>query len=169
MLKPYLSLKNYLERRTILKVGKLHIRLHNIKSEDITPFLHSHPFSYISIILKGSYIETLESGDYKRNKFNILFRKYNTYHRLKSVNPNTLTLFIAWTTKDNKWSFKDTGEKTTKWTTYPKGVYLRQFKTRKRYCKFDKYWYKSSDCPLKALVETQPSINQNAKISPMNS
>src|SRR5574343_12593 len=54
-----LSIKGYLERLELLRLGNLSVRVHWIKDIDRTPFLHTHPFSYLSIITRGGYTEEL--------------------------------------------------------------------------------------------------------------
>lgn len=63
MFKKYSSISGYLERFTLFKIGKLHVRVHHILSADGTIYCHNHPFHYISIILKGGYVEQIIEGD----------------------------------------------------------------------------------------------------------
>lgn len=98
--KKYTSIPNFLLRFTLIKIGKLHIRIHRILSEDKTTLFHNHPFYYISFIVKGGYIEEQlqADGNVKTTyygRFSMLFRSKNTYHRIKSVITPTTTLFIA--------------------------------------------------------------------------
>ena len=57
--------------------------------------LHDHYWSYITIILRGGYWETLKSGKYWRPPGYIGFRSANNYHRV-DLEPGTrpMTLFI---------------------------------------------------------------------------
>lgn len=100
VLKQYSNIRNFLQRYTLLQIGPLHIRLHHIKDKDRSTLLHTHPFHYLSIILYGGYTEwylkNFDLTKVKHNRFHFIFRKASTYHRIHSVKPNTLTLFIAW-------------------------------------------------------------------------
>lgn len=162
-LKSYFPLKNYLERWTIFRFGRLHARLHEIKSDDATPFLHSHPFSYISIILRGKYTEVLESKEINHKRFSIIFRSSKTFHRIINVDPNTITLFIALTTKSNKWELKKTNIVVDGWKSYKAGVYIRLINGKHMYSKFDEFWFRGCDSVEKALLENRPSIDQTTE------
>lgn len=100
--KPYSSIKDFLQRFTILKIGKLHIRLHKIIDIDRTTLYHNHPFNYISVILKGGYTESVicnqtnEIKVYKHDFLSIILRKNNIFHRIVKIKGKTLTLFIAY-------------------------------------------------------------------------
>ena len=81
------------------------MRIHEILSEDRTPFLHTHPFNYCSIVLSGGYTEQYVDGDtlvektYRRGS--LVFHTSATAHRITSVQPNTKTLFVTWLTNDD--------------------------------------------------------------------
>ncbi len=80
--KPYSSIKDFLQRFTLLKIGTLHIRLHKIMDKDRTTLFHNHPFNYISIILKNGYTETyIEKGLTKSISHNFLsiIKRKNTF------------------------------------------------------------------------------------------
>lgn len=154
----YKSLVGYLHRTTLLKVGRLHIRLHRILSPDATPFLHSHPFDYLSIIVRGGYTERTESGLKKYGVGSLLFRSHKTHHRLEAVEPNTLTIFITFK-RDGGWSIKKTLE-CPDWIQYDTGVYKRKLFGKIRFCKFDQFWHTAADSEEQALASTKPSIDQ---------
>jgi hypothetical protein len=89
------------------------VRLHNILVADIDPELHTHPFDFVSIILRGGYVEELpadgagpELGQKRRLR---VVRWFNTSigpkaHRIESVKPNTWTLVIGGQ-RLRKWGF----------------------------------------------------------------
>lgn len=161
MLKPYKHLKGYLERWTVVKIGRLHIRLHNIKRNDSTPFLHNHPFHYLSFILNGGYEENLDGKLIKRKRFSLAYRSDKAYHRIVSVQPNTKTIFFTWKT-NAKWDLKPTKEKIDEWVDYPKGIYKRNLWGTERYCKFDQYWFEGKQNIDDANKATRPSIDQSS-------
>jgi len=163
-MKPYASIKNYLERFSIIDLGKFKIRWHKILSADGTPYLHSHPFCFISIILKGSYVEQLlidEKLIEKKHTFgSIIFRKSDQFHRIKSAN-DCRTLFFAFYNKQC-WNLKNhhcINNENFK-TPSVNGIYIRIINQEKRFCKFDKYWFIGSDDIDKAIKETRLSIYQ---------
>ena len=106
----YNHLPGYLHRWHLFSVGRVFARIHEILTVDGTPDLHNHPFSYITIPLRGGYVEQyldLPSGIVKERRVRPwvpAFRSSNCFHRIKSVEPDTRTLFIGfkkrlpWTT-----------------------------------------------------------------------
>ncbi len=100
LFRPYVNIKNFLNRFTILKIGSLHIRLHWILDSDKSTLYHNHPFHYISIILKGGYVESYIVDSVTKiayHKFgSIIIRKNSIFHRIDKILGETLTLFIAY-------------------------------------------------------------------------
>lgn len=157
--KPYSNIKDFLYRFTILKIGKLHIRIHKIVSEDKTTFFHNHPFNYVSFILKGGYTETVlldkKEKDIKHNLFSIIIRSKNVYHRIKKADKITITLFFAYgnygwnaiNTKDN-----DINED---------GIFLRNVNGKELWSKRENHiWFIGHNDYLKAKDENRHSIHQ---------
>lgn len=125
----YTSIEGYLHRFTILLIGKLHIRLHSIKSSDSTELYHNHPFNFVSLLLTGGYEEHIIKGTGTVKKHYkapcLIFRSHATLHRLHSVDANTKTLFIAY--GKYKWRcqpIKDDPELDGIFVRRVRGVYL---------------------------------------------
>lgn len=160
----YKHLRGYLERYTIIKFWRVHVRFHRIKRPDITPFLHSHPFHYLSIVLWGGYSECLDNGKViKHSMFSVIPRSARVAHRILTVEKGTLTLFFTVKTRDYSWRLEDdkSDHPAPEWIDYPKGIYLRELYGRKVYSKFDRYWHKAANCIDLANTEMQPSIDQS--------
>ncbi len=156
LFKKYRSIHGFLNRFTILKIGTLHIRIHNIESEDKTTLYHTHPFDYISIVLSGGYIEKIKDFPIaKRGLFSVAYRGHNVFHKIISIKPNTKTLFISfgkyqWFAVDenNKW-YNDCG------------VYTRMVNGRELFCKKKGgVWYIGNLSIDKAVEESRASIYQ---------
>lgn len=93
-------------------------RLHNICTPDLDRELHNHPWSFISIVLRGGYVEARPIGKYPmftssgeevcttihRRAGSIAFRSYNDRHRIISVAPDTWTLVLIGP-KRQTWGF----------------------------------------------------------------
>lgn len=160
----YKHLRGYLERYTLLNFMRVHIRFHRIKRPDITPFLHTHPFDYLSIVLWGGYTECLEDGELSHRPLSIIARSRRTAHRIIAVRPGTLTLFFTWKSEDKSWMFKECPKehKAPDWIDYPKGVYARTLYGRPAYSKFDKYWHRAAQSIEAARTEQRPSIDQSS-------
>ena len=163
--KRYNSLPNYLHRWTIFSINKLHIRLHKILCEDKTVFLHSHPFYFISIILKNGYEEELlvnnEIKVIKHHFGSIIFRKPNDFHRIKKINGKTITFFISWKVNSG-WKLIRHPEvsKDVFKTPLINGIYLRKINGKLLYSKFEDFWFIGSDNLAIATLENRPSVHQ---------
>lgn len=101
LFKPYTNIKDFLYRFTLIKFGKLHIRLHLIADKDQSSLYHNHPFHYVSIILRGGYVEKilLPSGEIvtkDHSLFSLICRRNNVFHRIEKIHGKTLTLFLAY-------------------------------------------------------------------------
>lgn len=155
-LSEYKSIKGYLERFTILKFGKLHIRIHNILSSDKTSFYHNHPFKYLSVVFKGGYTESYldNSGvpiTVARKAPCVVLSSEKRYHRIESVLPETKTLFLTYGSYD--WFCVNKGS-----GFHKNGLY---YSSEHGYCKrIDDIYYIGSECITKALTETRHSIFQ---------
>ena len=72
------------------------IFIHEMLNNDHGDGVHNHPYPFITIILKGGYLETLEKGVFLRKKGYIGLRSANALHRIDlNIREKTLTLFIA--------------------------------------------------------------------------
>jgi len=166
LLKEYNSLPNYMIRKTLMSYKKLHVRFHTILSEDKTPFLHNHPFYFISVILKNGYVEEFLDGDKikvkKHSVGSVIFRKPTDFHRIKLINGVTKTLFITWKTPI-KWSLKKHPTMKIESSIFPEtnGVYKRNIKGKEKFCKFDSFWYIGHETIEDAIKEDRLSIHQS--------
>lgn len=98
------------------------VRIHHIASPDLDRHMHDHPWSFISVILKGGYVERLpvyqpfpvfyagdsEEGEVGRNEYrvrgSVRYRSRFCRHTIVSVLPDTWTLFITFKPKQD-WGF----------------------------------------------------------------
>ncbi len=91
------------------------VRIHEILRSDEGRHPHNHPWWYVTIILRGSYIEDQfdEGGDCVwsevRGPGQILFRRANSWHKLTLLHGTVTTLFI--TGKQSQgWGFNVNGK-----------------------------------------------------------
>lgn len=70
------------------------IYLHQFKRDDDDRALHDHPWSFISIMLKGSYKEHTDDGVILRAAPSIAFRKAEHRHRVELVTESCWTLIF---------------------------------------------------------------------------
>lgn len=72
----------YLIRYSIFTCKYFSIKIHKIlKSDDAC--LHDHPWSFITFILKGGYVEHTPEGTKIRSRFSLLYRPAKWSHRLE--------------------------------------------------------------------------------------
>lgn len=92
------------------------IRLHHIRQADIARDMHSHPFNFKTIILRGWYIQQIPDIGWpkKRHRIRIMTCDegqvhschYKHFHRITHVSPDGCwTLFISWGGKRHDWGF----------------------------------------------------------------
>ena len=161
-LKKYRSINGFLERFTILKIGDFHIRFHILKTKDESEFYHNHPFNYISIILKGGYREKYFGEDkivkeVTNNRFKVIIRKFNVYHRIEEIFGETTTLFITY--GKYKWDIINLNE-----PKHSDGVYLRKVNDKIVWAKrVNDIWFIGNKNIKTATEETRYSINQIVK------
>lgn len=98
----YAHLIGYLHRWRLLEFGRFMARAHHILTPDGTPFLHSHPFHYASLVLRGGYAEQVLQPDgtlrsVRRFPGHLVVRRAMTLHRIETVRPRGCwTLILTW-------------------------------------------------------------------------
>lgn len=94
------------------------LRLHHIARPDLDRHFHDHPWTFVSLVLRGGYAECRPSsavpnwrgGDEEdgvtsvRLPGSIGIRRYTDRHRIVSVLPDTLTLVLVFR-KRQSWGF----------------------------------------------------------------
>lgn len=76
------------------------VYLHRILISDPDEDLHNHPWSAVSLILRGGYLEERRVGAwrvhaYQRRPGHLVVIRRSTYHRITLRRPAT-TLFLVW-------------------------------------------------------------------------
>lgn len=97
--------KDYLIRYSLLTLPWFSIKLHHILTSD-DDCLHDHPWSFLSILLRGVYFEVSDRGMIRCARGSVLFRKASWRHRLIIYQP--------------VWSLVITFKKTKEWGFYTK-------------------------------------------------
>lgn len=94
------------------------VMVHFINGPDPEPDPHNHPVTFLSLILRGGYYETVYNvGRFYRNWFNFV-RAGTHIHRIVSVKPGTVTL-VLYGPRRLTWSFF-TKDGVVPWKTYNK-------------------------------------------------
>ena len=88
------------------------INVHGIYKADEDKHLHSHPWNFISIVLKGSYTEELEDDRYNlRYPGKIEKRTKDVFHKILELHSKSIyTLNIMWGTEEDKWGYQVDGK-----------------------------------------------------------
>lgn len=105
---------DYLTRLHLLKTPWFAVCLHWLHKPDPEPYLHDHPVSFVSLILRGAYTEVRHEEDLGNGYFAGYVqtnRWYNFFratsddrHTIVGVAPNTLTLCFMGP-KVREWAF----------------------------------------------------------------
>lgn len=100
----------YITRLHVIKTPWWAICLHWLNKPDEEPWLHDHPVSFLSIILRGGYAELRASGDgdigHKVHRwFNFVRARRTDRHRIIFCRKNTLTLCLMGP-KTREWGFE---------------------------------------------------------------
>lgn len=99
----------YITRLHILKTPYFAVCLHWINSPDVEPWLHDHPVSFLSVILRGKYAELRKRPGKPlellvHRWFNFIRASDKDSHRITLVRKNTLTLCFMGP-KTREWGF----------------------------------------------------------------
>ena len=91
----------YMRRWRIIHTKWFGVRVHNIVRSDIDRELHDHPFTFVSIILRGGYFEhTIDGRKTWYGPGSILVRSGDTLHKLELLTIDAFAfplLVPAWT------------------------------------------------------------------------
>ncbi len=114
----------YITRLHVLKTPWFAICLHWINKPDPEPFLHDHPVTFLSVILRGWYRENRNGKSVKHRWFNWIKASPEDTHTITHVGPNTLTLCFMGP-KTREWGFHTKPKAGPIWV-YWKSYYERQ-------------------------------------------
>lgn len=87
-----------------------HVFLHHMERADLDRDLHDHPWSFVSVILKGGYCEYVRSGDAIRPVFNrpgrVVIRGAEHLHRVSFLPSGECWTLVFTGPKRRKWGFQ---------------------------------------------------------------
>lgn len=100
----------YITRLHILKTPWFAICLHWINKPDPEPYLHDHPVSFLSIILRGWYAEIRQRGGTlgklcRRKWFNWIPASRDDRHTIYNVSPDGALTLCFMGPKTQEWGF----------------------------------------------------------------
>lgn len=114
----------YLVRRYVIpRNNYLNVYLHKFVKSDYDEALHDHPWWFISLILKGEYVEHQLHGVMNHRKAgSIAFRKATTMHRVELFYPQNQWGLPEGYTPSPVWTLVVTGRRIREWGfACPKG------------------------------------------------
>jgi hypothetical protein len=118
----------YLFRRRLVQTPLVAVYLHDIEMADELPDLHSHPFPFVSLILRGGYVEhvahptmtklgPVELRAHHRWGINVFPRGAKKVHTIVRALPRTKTLVITGRRRDS-WGWFVDGEGLVHWSEF---------------------------------------------------
>lgn len=117
----------YLDRLRILVTPWFQIMLHRIYRPDRQRDLHDHPWSFLSIVLRGSYIEDVpcplgeHCGPHGRTVRWWNWKRSTDRHSIRWVSRRPVWTLVITGPKRRTWGFwVDSGARFVKWTDYEK-------------------------------------------------
>lgn len=163
----YNHLPGYLHRWCIIGFGRYMARIHRILDIDRTPYLHSHPFDYVSIVLWGGYDEQVLQADgslklIRRGIGSVVRRSANTFHRISNIKGSCTTLFLTrkLNSSGQNWTLRKHAdiECPDGYKAAVDGIYTtedNQFRKR-----FNQMWYAKCNTREEAIACERLSIHQ---------
>jgi hypothetical protein len=95
----------YLTVFVFLRLGRLSVCVHHFHRGDEERDCHDHPFSFLSLVLRGAYREHLFSGaSIERGWLSLRWRSALHRHRIELIKAPLWTLCIKWA-KGREWGF----------------------------------------------------------------
>lgn len=145
MANPYPTLENYMERGLLLgrkqfadlaEPPRRRVRIHHILASDPGRHMHTHPWTFVSVILRGGYLEHLPRNQQQharldfdpehrisiwRGKGDIIVRRFGERHYIeKPAELDTYTMVLTGK-KQGEWGY-ETEEGFVHWLAYRQWV-----------------------------------------------
>jgi hypothetical protein len=129
----------YMKRWEIVVTPWFSILLHRFETPDPRPTLHDHPWSFVSLILRGGYNEQVGywytdrmAGPIRKRRW-INVKRAGDFHAITNLLrvPTWTLMFTGW--RRRKWGYLEPGGKWTVYDQHPHAVeYDRAVAERKR-------------------------------------
>lgn len=98
----------HFRRWRLLQLSAFAIYIHQIFESDKDAHFHSHPWNYISCVLKGAFYEENHSGNLLAINGTVVKRHHSVFHRITVLSKVT-TLFLAFGPRQ-KWGYSVDGK-----------------------------------------------------------
>ncbi len=117
----------YLRRRRIVQTPLFAVYVHDILTPDVDLAPHSHPFPFVSVVLRGAYVEQVyypregdthlgpvQFGVHRKGSIHSFPRGNGQVHRISTIANNCRTLVFAGRRRDS-WGFFEDGVGMVPW------------------------------------------------------
>lgn len=81
--------------RWVLNVGLFSIRIHHWRSSDDGRFFHDHPWNFITLVLRGSYVDVSTSGRESMTLGTIRYRSATHAHTTEVAPSGCWTIVLT--------------------------------------------------------------------------
>ncbi|MEP7150066.1 MAG: hypothetical protein ABI857_14395 [Acidobacteriota bacterium] len=99
---------------------RLNIYVHKFLRDDDDRALHDHPWWFVSLILKGGYVEVTDKGPVTRDRWSLAFRPATHRHRVELH--RVIEPWAGLTVRIPAWTIVVTGRSSRTWGFWcPKG------------------------------------------------
>lgn len=86
----------HFKRFSIFACRYFSIYIHHIYKADQDKHLHNHPWNYVSMVIKGSYLEQSVAGVNHIMPFSFNYAKRNRFHKILKLNDEkVISIFIT--------------------------------------------------------------------------
>lgn len=113
----------YIVRLHVVKTPWFAICVHWLNKVDPEPFLHDHPVTFLSLILRGGYGELRKDGYHYHRWYNFIRATILDPHTINFVQPHTVTLALMGP-KIRDWGYH-TPKGWVPWKQYNRETYFK--------------------------------------------
>jgi hypothetical protein len=109
----------YLDRVYVIQTPWFGIMFHRIFRPDNQRDLHDHPWTFFSLVLRGSYVEDTVDGPKRRRWWN--WKRAEDRHSIREVSRRPVWTLVFTGPKRRTWGFwVEGGTRWVRWTDYAK-------------------------------------------------
>ncbi len=98
--------RTYLTRWRILQTPWFGVFLHAIRLPDQDRHLHDHPWSFVSLVLRGTYVEQRPGSITARRAGSVAFRRAVDLHRILALHKSPVWTLVFVGPRRRRWGFQ---------------------------------------------------------------
>lgn len=92
-------------RYVVFKSRLLNVYLHQLSCPNPHPHCHDHPWSFVTVLLKGGYLELIGTSDFVRRPGQVLYRRAEHLHSVTTPYGTSWSLVFTGP-RGRDWGFK---------------------------------------------------------------